>query len=118
MLHPQASARLSLGRPLTIELPGGRSEQYEDLDEVVARFVDPLIDNVRVGGGCCWGVVLPVVVRIAACWFTGHNMTWSRAWLTPTSRHVMPAGPALLSQCLEAAAASRWSTHHRSSIHS
>ncbi len=50
-----ASARLTLGLPLTIDLPGGKAEQYEELDEVLARFVEPLMDNVRVGG---WSRVL------------------------------------------------------------
>jgi SH2 domain len=39
-------AHLKLGTPLSIDL-GGKMEKYEDLDEVVARYVEPYVENFR-----------------------------------------------------------------------
>ena len=41
-------SHLTLGTPLTIEMLGGKEkETYEDLDEVVARYVEPYVANVK-----------------------------------------------------------------------
>jgi hypothetical protein len=40
-------AHLRLGRPLSITLAGGRTEEYEDLDEILARYADPYISNLK-----------------------------------------------------------------------
>ncbi|CAL8470742.1 g10284 [Coccomyxa elongata] len=40
-------AHLRLGRPLSITLLGGKTEEYEDLDEVCARFADPFVSNLK-----------------------------------------------------------------------
>ncbi|KAK9828928.1 hypothetical protein WJX72_002842 [[Myrmecia] bisecta] len=39
-------AHLKLGTPLTVEAPGHR-EAYEDLDEVLARYVEPYMANIK-----------------------------------------------------------------------
>ncbi|BDA45673.1 Transcription elongation factor SPT6 [Coccomyxa sp. Obi] len=40
-------AHLRLGRPLSVTLLGGKKEEYEDLDEVCARFADPFVSNLK-----------------------------------------------------------------------
>ena len=38
---------LRLGRPLTIATGADAEEEFEDLDEVLARFIEPLSNNIR-----------------------------------------------------------------------
>ena len=56
-----SAAHLQLGKPLTIRLVGKPNskgdppqEQYEDLDEVIVRYAEPLVGNInRVLGHRC-----------------------------------------------------------------
>ena len=50
-------AHLRLGRPLSVTLLGGKTEEYEDLDEVCARFADPFVSNLKqvLRHRCGWG---------------------------------------------------------------
>jgi hypothetical protein len=40
-------AHLQLGKPLTIRWVGGGEEEYEDLDEVLARYAEPFVANIK-----------------------------------------------------------------------
>lgn len=41
-------AHLKLGRPLEIEHLGfSKPEQYEDLDEILARFAEPFVSHIK-----------------------------------------------------------------------
>lgn len=38
---------LKLGSPLTIQMPGSEALTFEDLDDVIANFAEPYLENVR-----------------------------------------------------------------------
>ncbi len=38
---------LKLGTPLTIQMPGSDALTFEDLDDVIANFAEPYLENVR-----------------------------------------------------------------------
>ena len=38
---------LKLGSPLTIQMPGTAALTFEDLDDVIANFAEPYLENVR-----------------------------------------------------------------------
>lgn len=38
---------LKLGSPLTIQMPGSEALSFEDLDDVIANFAEPYLENVR-----------------------------------------------------------------------
>ncbi len=39
--------RLRLSTPLTVTCPGMGTEQYEDIDDLIANFITPYLDHVR-----------------------------------------------------------------------
>ncbi len=50
-MHPPSPLQgtgMKLGTPLEVEVvPGRQKEEYDDLDELLVRYADPLAENVR-----------------------------------------------------------------------
>lgn len=65
---------LKLGSPLTIQMPGSEALSFEDLDDVIANFAEPYLENVRTLVGittvcpllllsCCFGALQGVICK-------------------------------------------------------